>query len=147
MVTFCLLGLVGLLPLGLNSVKASRDGAAATNYLLQITDSISRAQVSPGLPREFQAAGAFSNLSWQEGGGQVKVTSLLTAGGTPSTTAADQRFAARIQLTPPAGASASGTALVSVAWPAAATWDEGKGEWKNAQGSVRTWLIFQPNVP
>lgn len=146
MVTFCLLGLVGLLTLGLTTVKSSRDGDTAINSLVHITHAIKGNQRVSISSATYRAAGGYTDLEWTIDGQPVSTTTGLSASGLPTDTVADHRFVAYIQLTPPATASASGSALISVAWPPEALWDPAISNWKNAQGSVRTWLIFMPNA-
>lgn len=145
MVTFCLLGLVGLLPLGLTSVKTSRDGAAALNSLIQMSDAIQGAQAGNG--GSFKGAGQFSNLEWKVGGPQVADVTKLSALGFPSGAATDDRFVSHVVITPPSQPTSTGTAAITIAWPSQATWDTASGQWKGAQGSVRTWLVFLPATP
>lgn len=148
MVTFCLLGLVGLLPLGLTSVKSSRDGAAALNTLVQMSEAIQGAQVeSVGNDLAFKGAGKYDHLEWKVGGSEVSSTTKLSALGFPVSKAQDERFVSRVVITPPTQATSAGTAAISIAWPSQATWDSAKGQWIGAQGSVRTWLVFLPATP
>jgi type II secretory pathway pseudopilin PulG len=151
LVSFCLLTLVGLLPVGLGSLKTSNDEAAATNCLEQIAGSIQVAvlQTNGTYSGKYQASGAFGSyntLAWSLGGSQFATTlNNLSASGFPGSGVNEQRFVAEVVITPPVDAFSTGTALISVAWPIQATWDATKNDWKNAQGSVRTLLIFLPN--
>ncbi len=145
LVTFCLLALVGLLPIGLQTVRTSKDEAAAINCMEQISNSIREAlpQASPSV--DYHAFGAYQTLVWSLGGSDVSVMlHNLSSSGFPTQSAPEQRYAARILIHPPANAFATGTASISVAWPAQATWNETLSEWQNAQGAVYTWFIFLP---
>jgi hypothetical protein len=67
---------------------------------------------------------------------------LVSESGFPAAESLEGKFAARIELTPPADLETPGTAQISVAWPSQAVWDEDAARWKNAEGSVSTWAIF-----
>lgn len=148
LVSFCLLALVGLLPMGLGTIKTSTNEAAAINCLEQIAGSIrgSTVQASGTDDHHYQASGAYKNLAWSLGGTEFSATlSNLSASGFPDSDTSEQRFTAHIQIKPPADAFSTGTASISVAWPVQATWNSTKSDWQNAQGAVHTWLVFSPN--
>ncbi|HSI82462.1 MAG: hypothetical protein ACAI35_19540 [Candidatus Methylacidiphilales bacterium] len=143
-VTFCLLLLMGLLLVGLNAMKASRDEAAAVNCLEQISDAIRSGLIDTG--SSYHAAGAYSGITWTLGSGAVSVpVTNLSAGGFPTSSPTEQQYVGRVELTPPADKSSPGTALISVAWPRQAQWNSSTRTWENAQGSVHIWLVFIPN--
>ncbi len=141
--SFCLLGVVGLLPLGINTMKASRERAAAANCLEQIADAIRSAVRTD---TAYAAPGAYASLAWSLGGGaQTATWTNLSLGGVPAAAAGDQRLASHVEIRPPADLASPGAALISVAWPSRAVWSVEEGAWKNAGGSVSTWLVFLPN--
>lgn len=143
-VTFCLLLLMGLLLVGLNSMKASRDEAAAVNCLEQISDSIRSGLITSGT--SYHAAGAYSGITWTLGAAQTSLAvDNLSASGFPTTSTTEQQYIGRVEITPPSDRGSPGTALITVAWPRQAAWNTGTHKWDNAQGSVRTWLVFIPN--
>lgn len=141
-VSFCLLGLIGLMPVGLSAVKAAREEAAASNCLNYLATAIRKA--SPGTNGSY-AVGAFSSdLSWTVGGGNFgRDLKSLSFAGTTTGDEVDKRLVARVEIQPPASSASTGKALISVAWPQSATWTN--SNWQNAQGSVSTWLVFLPN--
>lgn len=139
LVTFCLLALIGLIPAGLESLRSSSTHTSAITCMQQISGAI-RSSIQAA-PDQFQAGGAYRDLSWRTGGPAVSLTwQNLSASGFPSLDASETRFAAHVEVTPPAAATDSGQAMVSVAWPAEATWDGTR--WQNAQGVESMWVAF-----
>ncbi len=147
-VSFCLLTMVALLPIALGSMKTSRDEAVATNCMEQIAGAIQRASLQSSGPNsgKYQASGPYNALVWPLAGSTVNfdMTNLSTS-GFPSAETSEKHFVARVQITPPANAFTTGTAFISVGWPVQAVWNTTTSNWKNAQGSTRTFLIFLPN--
>lgn len=147
LVSFCMLPLLGLLPMGLGTIRDSRNEAAAALALEQIAISIRGARSSEVAPTNYQAQGAYSSLGWTvaPGGGTVSNDfANISTSGIPTAIPTDAQLAARVQITPPASRISAGAALISVAWPVQAKWNAASGTWSNAQGSVSTWLIFLP---
>lgn len=140
--SFCLLAVVGLLPIGLSTLKVSRDEAGAARTLNQITQSIRGATLNGS--GKYVASGAYTNVTWPATSSASMTLPGLTLSGLPSSSNTDQRLIARVQVTPPTSPSSTGKALVTVAWPARATWNGGTSKWTNAQGSLSTWVIFRP---
>lgn len=141
-VSFCLISLIGLLGTGLNSVRASRDNAAAGACLERIIQSLDAAQVDAS-GTNYQAVGAYSNVSWSLGeSAQTYDLTGLSPSGLPSSD--DPRFVARVEISPPEGIMTSGSVLIRIAWPSSATWDEPSKSWKKAQGSLSSWLVLLP---
>lgn len=138
-VAFCVLMLVGLLPVGLQTIKSSREEAGAANCLEQLANSLRSARTNAS--GQFQITGVYSNLSWTS----PNLLSNLSVGGVPTTSANDQRLTARVEIKTQPTLTSPGAALVSVAWPSSAKWiGQGKNLWTNAQGSVTSWVIFLP---
>ncbi|MDR1190761.1 MAG: hypothetical protein LBK60_03730 [Verrucomicrobiales bacterium] len=146
-VTFCLLALVGLLPMGLDTVKVSNDESAAINCLEQITASIRRAQRQTDADGDtvYEAAGAYRVLRWTLGGAETVLTlNNLAPGGFPSADNGGRKYVARVKIFPPRDLMTRGAAQISVAWPAHAEWNEAQSDWQRAQGRVYCWLVFLP---
>jgi type II secretory pathway pseudopilin PulG len=142
LLAFCLVALIGLLPMALGSVRSARAEAAAVNALRQIASSI-RSAVPGNQPLAYRATGPYDSLSWSLGGGTITTNlQYVSESGFPATGSTEGKFAARIELTPPADLGTPGTARISVAWPSQAEWDETSARWKNADGSVSTWTVF-----
>lgn len=136
-ISFSLMSLVGLLPVGLNSMKTAQEQAGGANCLAQIANSIRTATMTSG---SCQVVGPYSGLSWSE----PNTLTNISLGGTPTATLFDQRLAAHVEIKVQPTASSPGEAFISVAWPNRAAWNAGTNNWSNAQGSISTWLIFSP---
>ena len=146
-VAFCFLALIGLMPVGLASVKNSREQAAAAGVLDQVASAIRAAASTSGSPGSFRGSGQYADLAWTLGGATVEAEYALSLGGV-RTTAANAGFGrlrVHVRLLPPADGFSRGSALVSVAWPLSSQWDAGRGEWDKAKGSVASWLVFLPS--
>ena len=139
LVSFCLLAVMGLLPMGLKSVKNAGDEAAATNALNQMGAAIRNATSEDGVA--YAANGSFSQLAWRLDGASRTFSDIMI-GLSGQQDAANGRFKAHVEIISPASASAPGHARVSIAWPAAATWTA--AGWTKAEGSVSSGLIFLP---
>ena len=136
-ISFSLLPLVGLLPVGLNSMKTGQEQAGGANCLGQIAASLRNAKLTSGT---YTIAEPYNNLSWTH----PNVLTNISLGGTPTTNSMDQRLVARVEIKVQPTDSTPGEAYISVAWPNRAIWDAATNRWVNAQGSVSTWLIFSP---
>lgn len=142
---FCLVVIVGLLPAGLKAVKTSREEIAAAHCLEQIAGAIHGAQPATNAPGVFRALGSYSNISWSVGGAPVSVLLPdLSLAGSPAAHPPDRRLSAYVKVFPPTNATSVGQALVSVGWPASATWDEAQTNWSRVEGALSTRLIFLP---
>jgi len=140
--SFALISVFSLLPVGLGSIREAEEEAAATGLLEEIAAAITGAQSGQG---NFTAAGAWSALTWSRGGAATSHEwENLSLAGTPTTLPSLARMRARVELTPPGDASPAGEALISVAWPASALWDPLTRGWSQHQGELETRLVFLP---
>ncbi len=147
-VSFALLAVVGLLPVGLKVVKNANEQAAAGNVLEGLADSLRKASSTNGRIYSSDFAGkkitftvdggaALSPIEWKE----LDLDGSINSSG--------RRLSARLEIyqQPTANPPAPGRAIVSVAWSAQAptlTWDGSKKQWANAEGSITTGLQFLP---
>jgi len=139
LVSFCLLAIVGLLPTGLRSVKNASAEAAAVNALNYLDSAIRNATTTDGT--DYVANGTYNLMTWSlDGAARTFADIPINLGGLRDET--DVRFKAHVEVIAPAGTNAPGRALVTVAWPVASTWVE--GQWKGAEGSVSSGIIFLP---
>ncbi len=111
LVSFCLLAVVGLLPVGLKAVKNANEESAAANALAQLADSLRNPTKTGTL---YAAAGAFSNITWQLGGVSTTTNIPLAMNGQP-TNASGSRLVAKVEVLPPADLHTAGLARVSIA--------------------------------
>src|SRR5215217_2510422 len=119
LVTFCLLAVTGLLPVGLKSVKNANDEAAATNALTQIGSAIRNATTENGT--RYSATGSYQDLEWDLGGspgGTPKAFPDILIGlsgqSSATTTGLDARYRARVEIISPASATEPGHARVTI---------------------------------
>jgi len=140
LVTFCLIAIFSLLPAGLNSARDSAEEAGAGALVSQIAVQIRAAKTNAGgqFVMGDPIAGSFSYGSSQA------FTNSYSLAGTPGVSS--PRYVARIQLQAPANALSAGTALISLAWPAAGpvTWNAAQTNWANARRSLSAELFFIP---
>lgn len=136
-VSFCLLSIVALLPVGLKSVQNANEQAGAAQILNAIAESLRNAQSGnfsfAGRNATFTLGGPSASLTWTN----------LTLEGT--TNEAFKRVKAQLDYTPPASISLPGRATVSVAWSAQSanlTWIPASQSWSGADGSLTSGLIF-----
>lgn len=140
--SFGLLAIGGLLPVGLGSMKDSRDEAAAAKCLEQMAIAIRGATL--GADGAYHSSGGFADLSWTDGEVvQPPLYTDISLGGFRTTDSINQRLTARVEIIAPQGAT-PGKALISVAWPNRATWNTADRKWTKASGSVSTWLTLIP---
>jgi uncharacterized protein (TIGR02598 family) len=142
LVSFCLLVLLALLPAGLTTAKNAREQTAAASLAEEISTGIRNASTNSS--GNYTVAGVCTNLTWTLGGSAVSTNCNFTLGGAVPTTTTGSQLQAQVVVTPPATASSSGTALISVAWPQTAQWYTSTSSWSNAVGSVDSWIIFVP---
>jgi uncharacterized protein (TIGR02598 family) len=139
-VSFCLVALIGLLPVALSSVRHTRDRQASINALETIVTAIRNPTTNA---TEFRATGAYTNIAWSREGSDQPVFSCtnISSSGMPDASATDQKFCAYVEFQ--ALQSGQGrTARVTLAWPRQATYDPSAATWNNAEGSIATWLIL-----
>lgn len=138
LVTFCLIAIFSLLPVGLNSAKSSAEEAGAAALIAQIASEIRSA--STNTAGQFVTTGP-APLTWNYGS-SVVLTNRLSLSGTPG--GMMERYASRVEIIAPTNALSSGTALISLAWPAAGTvaWNSSQTNWTGAQGTLSTRILF-----
>ncbi len=140
-VTFCLVSIVGLLPVGLKVVKNSHEESAAANALNQMAAAIRDATNSTNAPGTYGAVGAFGSMTWSLGGAVANYSKSLAMSGQPAPPS-DARLVARVELVPPADAMSPGRAMISIAWPASAKWDATSSKWTLSEGSISSGIQF-----
>ena len=140
-VSFCLISLLGLVPVGLKAVSDASQLSGATDCLLQIASTIQNA--TPNSSGTYEAGLGSTNFSWNlDGKVSTATLSNLSLQGLPTANVSDQRLMAHVEIDAPASAETSGSALISVAWPNRALWNTGTKSWNNAQGSVSACVVF-----
>lgn len=140
-VSFALLAVVGLLPVGMKSTQSAREQIAAANVLNSIANALRSAEKN-GNSFSNQFAGEDIVYSTNGGNFTVEWDSLDLNGQSNSTSA---RLRARLVISSPTNSTSHGHALISIAWPAKAPNLNWTGsEWTNAQGQLTTRIQFLP---
>ncbi|HSI83823.1 MAG: hypothetical protein ACAI35_10560 [Candidatus Methylacidiphilales bacterium] len=137
-VVFCIFALVALLPVGLDTMKSTREESGAAVCLEQISTAFRHARVNG--TSQYQARSPYSGLSWTS----PNTMTNISLGGLPSAHPMDQRLCAYVEVKAMPSATSPGVVFVSVAWPNRAQWNSAETNWTNASGSVSTWLYFIP---
>ncbi len=138
LVSFCLLAIVGMLPVGLRSVKNANEESAAANALNQMALAIRNASTVDGV--NYLAEGAFSDVIWKLDGSTKDFVQSLAMNGQPDS--ANTRLQGHITVIAPANSISPGRARITVAWPASATWSG--DAWTKAEGSISSGILFIP---
>lgn len=146
-VSFALLAIVGLIPVGLKSVKDSREHAAVANALDALANRIRNAGSED--ERNYSTVFSGQEIAYEINGSpvQVKWNDLVLEGEENS--GRSRRLVAQLSLTPPM-ADAQGTvtnagcATICLAWGAQADphWDG--DSWSRVEGFISTSLRFLP---
>ena len=141
-VSFALLAVVGLLPVGMKSTQNAREQAAAANVLNSIANALRSAETSDGINFSNSFADKIVAYKIQGGISTVDWSNLDLNGQTDSTS---PRLKAYLVITPPPNSTSTGEALISIAWPAQNPNMKWVGsEWTNAQGHLTTRIHFFP---
>lgn len=144
-ISFALIAVLGLLPVGLRSVKNANDQAGAANVLNAIagcvrsassTNSVDYTNTFSGQSITFSVGGAAVTKNWNN----------LKLDGSLETASDPKRISAIAIITPPANATTTGRGVISVAWSAQANpiWDAGNQTWTKADGSITSGMQFLP---
>jgi Tfp pilus assembly protein PilV len=144
-VSFALIAIFGLLPVGLKTVKNANEQAAAANLLGAIADAVRNASTNA-------SATTYSNSIAGQGIGYIlgstnpttNTLNNLTLEGASNSISA--RLKAVVVISPPANIMTNGRALISVAWPATASNSGSISNltWSRADGFVTSGIQFLP---
>lgn len=155
-VSFALLAIIALLPVGLNSMRSSREEAFAAQVLKSLANSVQGAFPVSGSSGRYSSLPPFDDaarggrLEWQLGQvPQNGQTILIGKNGQPTTDTNSAKLVVFVRITPPRDLLSAGIASLTLAWPANAmttpvTWQNGLPQYSNAQGSVETVTYFIP---
>lgn len=137
-IAFCLVGLIGLLPVGLTTARNTQEEAAAAVAFSDLANAIRAARRDSS--GSYHCAGTLDDLSWVTGGATVTGEyEMSLAGGEGG-----QRVRARVEIDPPAQMNVPGSALISLAWPQSAAWNTNASRWDRSQGSLVSRILFLP---
>jgi type II secretory pathway pseudopilin PulG len=167
-IAFALVLVIGLLPVGLNSMKHAREEAAAAVCMSQISQALMYpSTTSTSGSTVYTATGVWGSVlpTWSGTGigaptsFQTPVNPLyVSLGGVPASTTMDQRLNAHVSIMSPylsakTYVKTTGTAYISIAWPATATWNNANPNtdpsstipmWKNADGWISSVVVLLP---
>lgn len=144
--SFALIAVIGLLPVGLKSVKNANEQAGAANVLNAIANSLRLASSTNSV--DFSNNFSGQAIQYSIGGGTVTggTWTNLTLEGNAVTDQSLKRLSAVLNITPAGSLTSPGRAVISVAWSAQAnpTWDASSKKWTNAEGSITSGIQFLP---
>ncbi len=149
-ISFALLAVVALLPVGLKSVKSANEQAAAARLVTSISDSLLQARTTNGSTYSFNFAG--SSSSYTLGGPATNASwTNLSIEGAEVTGQQFPRLVAVLDIVPPTTNASglpmgAGHATISIAWPTSAnpSWSSANKTWSKAEGSMTTAIQFFP---
>ena len=145
-VSFALIAIFGLLPVGLKTVKNANEQAAAANLLGAIADAVRNASTN-GSATTYSYSIAGQGIAYTIGGASNTITlTNLTLEGATATNILSARLKAVVVISPPANIMTNGRALISVAWPATASNSGSISNltWSRADGFVTSGIQFLP---
>lgn len=147
-VSFALVSVLGLLPVGLRSIKNANEQAGAANVLNAIAASLRAATASPGNPADYASGFSGKPITYSVGSTATNEISWedLNLDGSAATAQSPKRLSAILNITAPASLTAPGNAVISVAWSAQANpvWDGTMQTWTKADGSITSGIQFLP---
>jgi len=144
LVSFCLIAVLGLMPVGLKVVKNANEQAAAATVLSSITRSIRSATTSDNSVFNWTYNG--TNFTYTVGSSTPNVVTIDNLNFEGRTDSVSPRLKVRVEFAPPSSLTSCGQGTISVAWPTQAdpTWDGATKAWKKAEGSLTTSIQFLP---
>lgn len=151
-VSFALLAVVALLPVGLKSVKNSAEQAAGAAVLESLSEALRNAATTNGTDYEVNFSG--TTKTFAAGGNSTHVwdwPNITLEGFEMPGSAANRRIVGRLEIlqTPSADGLRPGRAVASVAWSAMANpaYNTNTRTWDKAEGSLSAPLQFFPGRP
>lgn len=145
-VSFALMAVVALLPVGLQVVKNSNEEAAAANVLTGINEALRSATSTDGITYRSRFAGKDISFNVAPSATTEVQWNNLTLEGRDETAASPKRLSAVLQITAPADSRTPGRGTASVAWSAQADpeWDSSTQTWTRAEGTHSIGIQFLP---
>ena len=139
-ISFALMAVIALLPVGLRSVQNATEQAGAAVVLESLSTALRHSATEN--PDQFEIFFASEKHSFS--GPQTFTWEDLTLEGEKD--ADRKRLSAVVNVTELPKATTPGRAVVSIAWSAAANpqWDATNQRWTRAEGFMTSGLIFHP---
>ena len=141
-IAFCVISVVALLPMGMNSLQSARERRNATEFInLLAGDLLSKRVSSTGTN---SLPGVFSNYSWSVGGTNVSGVLEVPADGRQGSSGSDlATMQVFFSIDPPKDRWSAGLARFSVAWPGGAK-RKADNTWTGARGHAEAVIYFSP---
>ncbi len=157
-VSFAVLAILALLPVGLKSANDAPEEAFAAQTLKSLSASLQGAShTNTNAPLCYTALPPFNNagalLQWSVGDpAQAGQTIYIGYDGLPTASRSSARLIACVRISPPANLLSLGSAYLCLAWPANAigtpiVWSNGQPQITNQQGYMEAIIIFVPTSP
>lgn len=145
-VSFAMISVLGLLPVGLKTVRNANEQAAAANVLNAIAGSLRAATANPGTPTTYVSAFSGETITYSIGSTNETSWTGLTLDGSVATVQSPKRLSARLNITAPTNQTTPGSAVISVAWSAQANpvWNGTTQTWTKSDGSITSGIQFLP---
>lgn len=147
-VAYAVFGVLGLLPVGIKGFQNATCEAAGSDVLSSLSVALRSAQTTNGTNFDWSFNG--TACSYTVGGSKTtNVWSTLSLEGALSANSLYRQLAAVCIVTPPASPNGAGSAVLSVAWPAAAnpSFNGTNLTWSRSQGSLTLPIRFLPRMP
>lgn len=147
-VAYAVFGVLGLLPVGIKGFQNATCESAGSDVLSSLSVALRSAQTTNGTNFDWSFNG--TACSYTVGGSKTtNAWSTLSLEGASSATFLYRQLAAVCIVTPPPSPDAEGSAILSVAWPAAANpaFNGTNFTWSRSQGSLTLPIRFLPRMP
>lgn len=148
LVTIAMVAIMGLLPVGLQSVRNAGEHAGAAMVASSLAEQLrTAAATDTANPRKYSSRFAGQTFGFEAGGGAGTVVrwNALTLEGGDADGPALARLSAVLQvIEPPADLATPGRAVISVAWSARSNPEWENGKWQRAEGEFTIPVQFLP---
>lgn len=142
-VSFALVAILGLLPVGLKLVKNADEQSGGGVVLTSLAEAIRSSRTTNNTNFTWTFDGQDYAYTVGQNGTVTTIIDNLNLEGVRDS-AAEKRFTARVEIIPPATLAAVGRGTLSVAWSAQANpiWDSAAKSWTKADGALTTGIQF-----
>jgi uncharacterized protein (TIGR02598 family) len=147
-VAYAIFGVLGLLPVGIKGFQNATCEAAGSDVLNSLSVALRSAQTTNGTNFDWSFNG--TTCSYIVGGSKTtNGWSTLSLEGGSSINSFYRQLTAVCIVTPPSSPNGAGSAVLSVAWPAAANpaFNGTNLTWSRSQGSLTLPIRFLPRMP
>jgi len=144
-VSFALVAIMGLLPVGLKLVKNADEQGGAGAVVTSIAEAIRSSRTANNVDFTWTFDGEDVAYRVGDAGTVTTVIDNLNLQGVGDSSLG-RRFTACVEITPPVSLGSAGRGTISVAWSARANpgWNSVSKSWSNVDGFVTTGIQFLP---